>query len=73
MPDDRLGQRIGAIIVLNHSQLALNKTKLLAELQEQQVDKKLWPEKILIVDSLPKTANGKVKKYLLRKLLEGKK
>ncbi|WP_270261943.1 class I adenylate-forming enzyme family protein [Lactobacillus panisapium] len=73
VPDDRLGQRIGAIIVLNHSQLALNKTKLLAELQEQQVDKKLWPEKILIVDSLPKTANGKVKKYLLRKLLEGKK
>lgn len=73
VPDVRLGQRIGAFIVLNHGQKVLTKAELISELEKQHVDKKLWPEKLWVVDSLPKTSNGKIKKYLLKNWLEGKK
>ena len=73
VPDVRLGQRIGAFIVLNHRQKVLTKAELISELEKQHVDKKLWPEKLWVVDSLPKTSNGKIKKYLLKNWLEGKK
>jgi acyl-CoA synthetase len=73
VPDVRLGQRIGAFIVLNKNKQILKKDDLISELKSHKVDKKLWPEKLWIVDSLPKTANGKIKKYLLKNWLEGRK
>lgn len=66
IPDVRLGQRIGAFISLKDPKQDLTKPKLISKLKEQNVDKKFWPERIWIVDSLPKTANGKIKKYILR-------
>lgn len=70
-PDDRLGQRIGAFIVLKDKGQKMDKDLLLANLSANDVDKKLWPEIIWIMDALPKTANGKTKKYLLKeKMLE---
>lgn len=72
IPDVRLGQRIGAFISLKDKSQTLNKQKLLPELSENNVDKKFWPERIWIVDSLPRTANGKVKKYILKQMVEGK-
>lgn len=69
--DVRLGQRIGAFIVLKVPDKTMSKKKLIDELKDNQVDKKLWPEKVWIVDSLPKTANGKVKKYILKQKAEG--
>lgn len=72
VPDIRLGQRIGAFVVLDDGKQFLTKDELLDQLKEHKVDKKLWPEKLWVVDSLPKTANGKVKKYLLKNWLEGK-
>lgn len=69
--DIRLGQRIGAFIVLNVPDKTMSKEKLIDELKDNKVDKKLWPEKVWIVDSLPKTANGKVKKYILKQIAEG--
>lgn len=73
VPDVRLGQRIGAFIVLNQGKRTLTKAELICELKSHHVDKKLWPEKLWIVDSLPKTANGKIKKYILKDWLESKK
>lgn len=69
--DIRLGQRIGAFIVLEAPDKTMSKEKLIAELKDNKVDKKLWPERVWIVDSLPKTANGKVKKYILKQMAEG--
>lgn len=73
VPDVRLGQRIGAFVVLDSGKRFLTKDELLDQLKGHKVDKKLWPEKLWVVDSLPKTANGKIKKYLLKNWLEGKK
>lgn len=69
--DVRLGQRIGAFIVLNVPDKTMSKEKLINELKDNKVDKKLWPEKVWIVDALPKTANGKIKKYILKQIAEG--
>ncbi|MEL4236411.1 AMP-binding protein [Lactobacillus amylovorus] len=71
IPDLRLGQRIGAFIVLYKDHHDFSKDILLSKLKNNNVDKKLWPEKIWVVEELPKTANGKIKKYLLRKLAKG--
>lgn len=72
IPDVRLGQRIGAFISLEDKSETMNKQKLLAELKGNKVDKKFWPERIWIVNALPRTANGKVKKYVLKQMVEGK-
>ncbi|MBU3828042.1 MAG: AMP-binding protein [Candidatus Lactobacillus pullistercoris] len=71
IPDVRLGQRIGAFISLKDKKQQLTKQKLIAELTKNKTDKKFWPERIWIVDSLPKTANGKIKKYILKQKVEG--
>ncbi|MGQ5709946.1 AMP-binding protein [Lactobacillus sp. PSON] len=68
--DIRLGQRIGAFVVLKRPDLNMNKEKLINALKDNKVDKKLWPEKLWIVNSLPKTANGKIKKYILKQIAE---
>lgn len=69
IPDARLGQRIGAFIVLKDKSQSLTKQKLIAELSAHKVDKKYWPERIWVIDSLPRTANGKVKKYILKQMV----
>lgn len=73
IPDVRLGQRIGAFIALKDKNQPFNKQTLIDELNNRSVDKKFWPEKIWIVNSIPRTANGKVKKYILKQMVEGEK
>ena len=69
--DLRLGQRIGAFIILRKIDKNFSKDNLLLELKDNNVDKKFWPEKIWIVEKLPKTVNGKIKKYVLKQLAKG--
>ncbi|MFJ6920241.1 MAG: class I adenylate-forming enzyme family protein [Lactobacillus crispatus] len=71
IPDVRLGQRIGAFISLKDKSQTLTKQKLIRQLIETKTDKKFWPERIWIVDSLPKTANDKVQKFVLKRMIEG--
>ncbi|MCZ9599399.1 AMP-binding protein [Lactobacillus mulieris] len=66
LPDVRLGQRIGAFIVLKTPDCDFSKTQLNDFLSNNKVDKKLWPERVFLLDQLPKTVNGKVKKYILK-------
>lgn len=66
LPDVRLGQRIGAFVVLNNCNTVFSKQQLIDFLANERVDKKLWPEKLYVLPELPKTANGKVKKYILK-------
>lgn len=69
IPDMRLGQRIGAFIVPRDQQKKITKAELLAELSKHEVDKKYWPEKIWQLTALPRTVNGKIKKYQLTEYL----
>lgn len=66
MPDPRLGERVCAYVVLNHPEIEFTLEKVKSFFEEMKVSKYKYPEHIEIVDSLPRTESGKVKKYLLR-------
>ncbi|QAY58728.1 3-phosphoshikimate 1-carboxyvinyltransferase [Microbacterium protaetiae] len=65
MPDERLGERACAFAVLVPG-ATLSFTKLQNYLDDNRVSKSYWPERLEIVDSLPRNAVGKVQKFLLR-------
>ena len=70
MPDDRLGERICAFAVPlpGHENLSLE--EVLTYLKEKKVPKRFWPERLELIDRIPHTGSGKVKKYLLREELK---
>lgn len=73
MPDERLGERICTFVVVRrgdesdpHAEGALvNLDNVRAYLEAKGVGKRLWPERIEIIDAIPKTATGKVKRHIL--------
>ena len=70
MPDDRLGERICAFAVPLPGYENLTLEDVLAYLKEKKVPKRFWPERLELIDRIPHTESGKVKKYLLREELE---
>jgi 3-phosphoshikimate 1-carboxyvinyltransferase len=65
MPDQRLGERACAFVVLAPG-ANLTFSQLQSYLDDCQVSKSYWPERLEIIDSLPRNAVGKVQKFLLR-------
>lgn len=72
MPDDRLGERICAYVTLAEGADELTLDELLAWMKERNIPKWQWPEHLEVVDELPYTDTGKVKKYLLREDIAAK-
>ena len=70
MPDDRLGERICAFAVPLPGYEDLSLCQVLSYLKEKKVPKRFWPERLELIDRIPHTGSGKVKKYLLREELE---
>jgi non-ribosomal peptide synthetase component E (peptide arylation enzyme) len=70
MPDERLGERICAFIVLRAGLEELGVGALSEYLLDKGVSKYKLPERIEYVDELPRTASGKVRKTELRMWLE---
>lgn len=65
MPDPRLGERACAFVMLRgHATLTLDSMREF--LRAQGVASQYWPERLEVVTSLPRTANGKVRKAELR-------
>jgi len=71
MPDPRLGERICAFIVVK-SGSNLTFDKLIEFLKSKGAGVTLLPERIEIVEELPRTAVGKIDKRTLRKNIEEK-
>ncbi|WP_019209772.1 medium-chain fatty-acid--CoA ligase [Yersinia massiliensis] len=69
MPDDRLGERACAYVVLADQQQPLTFAAMLDFFRSKRVAKYKYPERLELVDSLPRTASGKIKKFQLRELL----
>jgi acyl-CoA synthetase len=70
MPDEVLGERACAFVeTRDGGELTLD--ELTAFLDEQGFSKYMWPEKLVVVDRVPRGANGKVDKAELRKLVSG--
>jgi cyclohexanecarboxylate-CoA ligase len=62
-PDDVLGERICAFVV---SEVELTLEQVVAFLGERQIANQKLPERLVVVDELPKTASGKIQKARLR-------
>jgi cyclohexanecarboxylate-CoA ligase len=63
--DERLGQRTCAVVV-PVSDAAVSLDELCAHLLERGLSKRFLPERLELVEDLPKTASGKVRKVELR-------
>lgn len=72
VPDERLGERACACVVLREGAL-LTLTDLMAYMAENAVAKNYWPERIEVLDALPKTPSGKVQKFRLREIVDSMK
>lgn len=76
-PDERLGERACAVIVQAADPGAgadpgadpLTLDDLTGHLDALGMAKQYWPERIELVDELPKTPSGKIQKFRLRELL----
>lgn len=67
-PDERLGERICAVVVVKDDPLTLE--ELSAWLTEQGTPARKLPEALEVVDEMPVTAAGKIRKQDLRRQLE---
>ena len=67
MPDERLGERSCAYIVLKSPHHSLSLEDVVAFFSRKRVAKYKYPEHIVITEKLPRTASGKIQKFLLRK------
>ena len=61
MPDERLGERACAFVVGE-----LDFEGMLEYLDSHRVSKTYWPERLELVETLPRTPSGKIQKFILR-------
>ncbi|MEV0395789.1 AMP-binding protein [Polymorphospora rubra] len=61
-PDERLGERACAVLVAD---VPLTLADVRAHLDALDMARQYWPERIELVDALPRTPSGKVQKFVL--------
>lgn len=67
MPDERLGERSCAYVVLKAPHHSLSLEDVVAFFSRKRIAKYKYPEHIVVIEKLPRTASGKIQKFLLRK------
>lgn len=67
MPDERLGERSCAYVVLKAPHHSLSQEEVVAFFSRKRVAKYKYPEHIVVIEKLPRTVSGKIQKFLLRK------
>ncbi|WP_276355637.1 AMP-binding protein [Cohnella caldifontis] len=70
MPDPRLGERICAYVSLKEPGRSLTLEDVTAFLKAQGLTKIYWPERLEVIDEMPRTPTGKIQKYVLRQWIE---
>jgi len=70
MPDLRLGERACAFVVLRPG-ARLTMKDMRAFLEDEGIAKQFWPERIEILDQMPRTPTGKIQKFALREIAKG--
>lgn len=65
MPDERLGERACVYVVLQPG-ATLTFDEVVAHLVRNNVAKNYFPERLEIIPEMPRTASGKIQKYVLR-------
>jgi acyl-CoA synthetase (AMP-forming)/AMP-acid ligase II len=69
VPDPRLGERVAALLRLRPGHQLPTMDELRDHFAGMGLARQKWPEELHQVDDFPRTASGKVQKYLLRKEL----
>jgi len=72
MPDPRLGERACACIVVREGHAPPELPELVSHLLEHGLSKHFLPERVEILDELPRTMSGKIRKVELRAWLDRK-
>ena len=67
MPDLRMGER-GCLFVTLRPGASLDFESMQRYLEEKQVAKQYWPERLEIIDEMPRTPSGKIQKFRLREI-----
>ena len=67
-PDPRLGERGCAFVVLRPG-MALTLADVQGWMTACKVAKQYWPERVEVLDDLPRTPSGKVQKFKLREII----
>ena len=67
VPDDRLGERACAVVSSPDPDLQLG--ALTAFLEDRGMAKQYWPERLVVMNDMPRTPSGKIQKYKLRESL----
>jgi non-ribosomal peptide synthetase component E (peptide arylation enzyme) len=68
-PDERLGEHVCALVRLMPGAPAPDLTAARAQFERAGLARQKWPEELRVVDDFPRTASGKVQKFLLRERL----
>ena len=63
---ERLGEIVCLICTINNANITIDEIRNF--LEEMGVSKYKWPEKLIILDQMPKTSTGKISKGALREL-----
>ena len=71
VPDARLGERAAAVVRLKPGCALPTMPELQAHFEGLGVARQKWPEQLHEVDDFPRTASGKVQKYVVRQQLAG--
>ncbi len=70
MPDERLGERGCAFAVLRPGK-SFSFGEMVAFLEGERMARQYYPERLEIVEALPRTASGKIQKFKLREIAGG--
>ena len=66
-PDARLGEHAAAVLRLHPGRPAPTLGELRAHLERSGLARPKWPEELHVIGDFPRTASGKVQKYILRR------
>ena len=69
MPHDRLGETVCAFVTLKAGQ-SLDFAQMIAHVSTTGVARQKYPERLVVLDALPRTASGKIRKDQLRARLQ---
>ncbi|MGY4711643.1 AMP-binding protein [Mycolicibacterium sp. CBM1] len=70
-PEPRLGERVAAVLRTRDGYAMPTLEEVRAHFQRSGAARQKWPEELHHVDDYPRTASGKVQKYLVRKAIAG--
>jgi cyclohexanecarboxylate-CoA ligase len=69
VPDDRLGERACAVVAPVDAADPPALAELVAHCERAGMARQFWPERLDLLDEMPKTPSGKIQKFVLRERL----